>query len=84
MISAKRIVTPNISKMKGENIEVKVQEKRSQAEIPLPMLTKSDEGYEMLTQDEMCKKLFLKVDEDDPVIKLPDKFEMIEKKGRKN
>jgi hypothetical protein len=70
----------SIDNVRKRNIEVKVIDKKVQIEMPLPNLEKGDEEYKLTTQNESCRKLFLKIDEDDPIIKLPNKFELVEKK----
>jgi hypothetical protein len=62
---------------------VKVQEDKSQEVVQLPTLVKDEKSYKMTTTDETCKKLFLKVDEDDPVIKMSDSCESVVKKVSK-
>jgi hypothetical protein len=72
--------TTHINRTKREKIEVKVKENKKDVAIPLPVIVKDEKRYEVITQNEDYKKLFLKKDDDDPVIKQPDNFERVEKK----
>jgi hypothetical protein len=54
--------------------------KDAQSEILLPELTKTENGYKFDSSNEMCRKLFLKKDEDDPIMKLNDSFGIVQKK----
>jgi hypothetical protein len=77
-----KVAPKEINRRKSEKmgIMVKTLEFNDQEVVPLPMLVKEENTYKIVTQNETSKKIFLKENEDDPVIKPCDKFEIVEKK----
>jgi hypothetical protein len=72
-----------VENVKKRNISVKPKVVDDQTEVPLPVLVKDEEGYKLESQNELYKNLFLKVDEDDPVIKKCNDYGTVKKKVSK-
>jgi hypothetical protein len=64
-------------KAEEKKVQVRIAELRKLPEISLPVLTKENGKYNIESSNDMCKKLFLKKDDDDPMIREIDNYETI-------
>jgi hypothetical protein len=63
----------NIEKVEKRELDVVVKNKiDSKVSIPVMIIEENERKFEIIAQEEISKKLFLKIDEDDPPYKFPD------------
>jgi hypothetical protein len=77
--TAVKLVEIIFKKEEKRNISVKVQIMEKSPDEPLPIITKENGEYSLNSLNEICKKLFLKKD-DDPKIKSCKEFGVVQKK----